>query len=224
MYSFSGGQFFNAYKVLNQKVRGVDKNLDKIQAYIHQGSTIVYVSSTKSDAMGAFYRVYANNPLLLTEVDTDKHFEDLPEETKVTLQIKSENSEPIQLHLNLHKKITAKQFIAPFDSKAPYISMLDAKIYINTAVQYGGSVWSVEKKVPSKDGIQIRGYLDSQPLLFLDLEYLGSYEKLEKFTVLSTADEYNQVSPGYIKIVSNEDATKSLRYYNVKSISYLVSA
>lgn len=70
VYTFSGGQFFNAYKVLNQKVRGVDKNLDKIQAYIHQGSTIVYVSSSKSDAVGAFYRVYSNNPLLFTEVET----------------------------------------------------------------------------------------------------------------------------------------------------------
>lgn len=126
--------------------------------------------------------------------------------------------------MNLIKKLNAKQFVTPFVIKPKYMKEFDAKLYLNTALQYGGSVWSVEKKIPKIDGIQVRGYFDSQPLLFLDLEYLGSYTKLDRVTVLSTADKYNQVSPGYIKIISNEDPIKNLRYYNVKPITHLVSA
>lgn len=96
IYLFMGGRRLDAYTILRPKIQGLSPVIDTLNAFQHQFSSIIYLTSKANPSFkGEFYRVYNNYPLVLTSVSGGEDFGNLPSQLEMKLSVASEKSIPI---------------------------------------------------------------------------------------------------------------------------------
>jgi hypothetical protein len=92
-YIFVGGARLDAYTMLKRKIGNLNPAIDKLSAFQHEFSTIIYLSSRRDPSFkGEFYRVYNNDPLIVTRVPGGEDFESIPEQVEIKMTFSTEKS------------------------------------------------------------------------------------------------------------------------------------